>query len=52
MVLAALGKRENADGSYSRLSPTECKQVRRQARSIMVWNVVLAVAATAIVYLL
>ncbi|HEY9228606.1 MAG TPA: hypothetical protein VIP11_18270 [Gemmatimonadaceae bacterium] len=50
MGLAALGKREHDDGTYSRLSAAECVPARRQAGWIALWSILIAVAATAIIW--
>jgi hypothetical protein len=50
VVLGAVNKRENADGTYSPMPDAECPGVRLQVKSIVLRVLLITAVATAIVY--
>jgi hypothetical protein len=52
VALGMAGKRENPDGTYSKIPADECPAIDRKVRSIMVRVMLIAVAATALVWAL
>jgi len=50
VALGMAGKRENPDGTYSNVPTAECPAIDRKVRSIMVRVVLIAVAATALIW--
>ena len=52
VALGMAGKRENPDGTYSTVPAAECPAINRKVTSIMVRVVLIAVAATVLVWLM
>lgn len=50
VALGVAGKRENPDGTFSDVPAAECPTINRRVTSIMVRVVLIAVAATAVVW--
>jgi hypothetical protein len=52
VVLGAMGTRETSDGGYARMSEAECVVAKRQVVWIVIKDVLIAVGATALVWLI